>query len=203
MKERRVRNVINDIYKEGGYFTNEKDEIVKELANYFKNLLDESRKTIDKEELRRMIDYKILNDIASDLTEEVDAKEIKDTLFVMNNNKAPVLNGFGVYFFKAAWEVIGEDFIKAIRHFFTTGHLLKEVNYRTFALMPKCATPSFCKDFRLITCYNVIYKCITKIMANHLKKVLLSFINQAQGTFVEGRQIRDNILFYQELFLWV
>lgn len=48
MKGRRARNATNGIHKKDGAFTNEKDEIIKELVNYFKNLLDGPRKTINK-----------------------------------------------------------------------------------------------------------------------------------------------------------
>lgn len=83
-------------------------------------------------------------------------------------------------FFKLAWRIIGKDFMKVIQHFFTTGHMLKKVNYTILAFVPKCTYPSFYKDFRLIVCYNVIYKYMSKIMVNWLKSLLPLFMNQAQ-----------------------
>ncbi|KAK4382056.1 putative mitochondrial protein [Sesamum angolense] len=40
-------------------------------------------------------------------------------------------------FYKAAWPVIGEEVVKAILEFFTTGRLLKQVNTTILALIPK------------------------------------------------------------------
>lgn len=67
-------------------------------------------------------------------------------------------------------------------------------SYVILALVPKCSNPFFCKDLKPITYCNVVYKCITKIMVNCLKSLLPHFINQAQGVFMGGRRIGDNIL---------
>lgn len=54
-------------------------------------------------------------------------------------------------------------------------------------------------DFRPISCCNVLYKCILKIIANHLCVWLPHFINLNQSAFVKGRSIVDNILLCKEL----
>lgn len=89
MKGRRARNAINEIPKEDKTFTNEKEEIARELVNYLKNLLNERERIMNEEELRKNFDYKIPIDLANGLIEEVIAKEMKDICFAMNNNKAP------------------------------------------------------------------------------------------------------------------
>ncbi|GLT48179.1 hypothetical protein SLA2020_218200 [Shorea laevis] len=54
-------------------------------------------------------------------------------------------------------------------------------------------------EFRPISCCNLLYKCITKIIANRLKKCLPLFISNNQCAFVEGRLMVENILLAQEL----
>ena len=44
-----------------------------------------------------------------------------------------------------------------------------------------------------------MYKCISKLLCNRLKKVLPSVIDQSQGTFVSGRQLIFNVLMCQEV----
>jgi hypothetical protein len=71
-------------------------------------------------------------------------------------------------FFKSVWFVVGQDFIAAIKDFFVSSKLLTEVNATILTLVPKRVNPSTMGDFRPIACCNVVYKCITKIIANRM-----------------------------------
>ncbi|KAL0287981.1 UNVERIFIED_CONTAM: hypothetical protein Sradi_7112700 [Sesamum radiatum] len=54
-------------------------------------------------------------------------------------------------------------------------------------------------DYRPISCCNVIYKAITKIIADRLSTVLEHLIDRSQAAFVGGRSITDNIFLAQEM----
>lgn len=54
-------------------------------------------------------------------------------------------------------------------------------------------------QFRSISHCNVIYKMITKTIANRLRKVLDACIDEAQWAFVPGRQISENIIIAYKL----
>ncbi|WP_192819809.1 reverse transcriptase domain-containing protein, partial [Escherichia coli] len=54
-------------------------------------------------------------------------------------------------------------------------------------------------DFRPIACTNVIYKTITKIIASRMIPCLPGLIDPAQGAFVDGRLMLDNVFLAQEL----
>lgn len=89
--------------------------------------------------------------------------------------------------------------VRAIKSFFASGCLLREVNATAIALIPKVPNPTKLKDYRPISCCNTISKCISKIIANRIKPVLPHLEGKRQMAFVEGRRIGDNILFAQEL----
>ncbi|CAN1170357.1 Transposon TX1 uncharacterized 149 kDa protein [Linum perenne] len=102
-------------------------------------------------------------------------------------------------FFKHSWDIISVDVILAVRRFFEKCSLPKYVNSILLALVPKKFNAAEMKDYRIIACCNVIYKVISKVLANRLAKVLPSIINPAQTTFIKGRNIGDGILLAHEL----
>ncbi|GKF16686.1 sodium/hydrogen exchanger 6, partial [Tanacetum coccineum] len=60
-------------------------------------------------------------------------------------------------------------------------------------------TPVRINDYRPISCCNVLYKCISKIIANRVKEGLGDIVSINQSAFVPGRRNSDNILLTQEL----
>lgn len=67
-------------------------------------------------------------------------------------------------------------------------------NTIAFVLIPKGENPGSMQDYRPIDLCNVIYKILSKALANRLKRVLPHIILEEQSTFVVGRSILDNVL---------
>ena len=112
--------------------------------------------------------------------------EIKNAFFSMHSNKAPGPDGYNSYFFKDSWAITGPSIVAAIKEFFLNRELLKESNTTLIALIPKVPNPSKMGEFRPISCYNIIYKCISKIIASRLQLILPDMVDQAQSAFCEG-----------------
>jgi hypothetical protein len=69
-----------------------------------------------------------------------------------------------------------------------------EINQTFIALIPKKMQPITPQDFRPITLCNVIYKIISKSLADRLKPHLPSYIDHSQAAFIKNRHISANII---------
>ncbi|XP_022002776.1 uncharacterized protein LOC110900170 [Helianthus annuus] len=142
---------------------------------------------------------KLERDVARHMVRPVTPDEVKRAMFSMGSDKAPGPDGFTAGFFKNAWPIVGDEVSKAVIDFFATGKLLRELNHTLIVLIPKTPSPSVVTDYRPIACCNVLYKCISKIVADRIKGVLNDIVSVNQSAFVPGRKISDNILLTQEL----
>lgn len=75
------------------------------------------------------------------------------------------------------------------------------MNATSIILIPKGFAPEGLSYFWPISCCNVLYKCITKVLANHLKTWLPNFISPNQLAFAQWMSISNNVLLCQEFVL--
>lgn len=71
--------------------------------------------------------------------------------------------------------------------------------YKFLIVIPKSENASTVKEFRPIACCTVIYKIISKVLANRIQGVLDTVICESQSAFIRGRMIFDNIIISHEL----
>ena len=90
--------------------------------------------------------------------------------------------------------MLREEVIGAVRNFFDEGVMPEGVNNTSIVLIPKKDKPDELKDFRPISLCNVIYKIVSKCLANRIRPFLQEFISPTQSAFIPGRLITDNTL---------
>jgi hypothetical protein len=113
--------------------------------------------------------------------------------------KAPGPDGMSAVFYQTYWDIVGPEVPQAIFSILRLGYMLHKINYTHIALVPKMKNPERITDSRPISLCNVIYKIVSKILANRLKKILPYVISESQSVFVLGRLITDNVLVAFEL----
>ena len=72
---------------------------------------------------------------------------------------------------------MGDTVVDAMLDFLNIGHMLLDINHTYIVLIPKVKNPEKMSNFRPISLCNVIYKIISKVLANRLKQVLLNIIS--------------------------
>lgn len=99
-------------------------------------------------------------------------EELCSTIWGMNREKVPSLDGFNLCFFRASWDVIKEDLLGTVNNFIRSGRLLRSVNHTTLKLIPKGAALEGFSDIRPISLCNVLYRIISCLLAVWLKPIL-------------------------------
>ena len=86
------------------------------------------------------------------------------------------------------------DVHQAILSSLNSSALLKYINHTFITLIPKVNNPERVSNFQLISLCNMIYKIVSKVIANRLEPMLHSIISDTQSVFIANRLITDNIL---------
>ena len=133
------------------------------------------------------------------LKAEYTEEEIKEALDGMGDLKAPGADGMPAIFFKRYWSTVGEQVVSEVLHVLRGGRMPEGWNDTIVVLIPKVQNPDKMKDLRPISLCNVVYKLISKVIANRLKTILGKLVSPNQSAFVPGRLISDNTILAYEI----
>ncbi|XP_031096925.1 uncharacterized protein LOC116001176 [Ipomoea triloba] len=134
-----------------------------------------------------------------DFNKAITITEVHKALTDMAPFKAPGPDGFHAAFYQRMWSIVGESVFKLVKEAFDSGSLPPGLNDTLLVLIPKVKSPETVRQFKPISLCNVSYKIITKTITNRLKGILPSLVGPYQSSVVQGHQISDNILIYQEI----
>lgn len=80
--------------------------------------------------------------------------------------KAPGPDGLRVVFFQKHWQSVKMRVISICLHILNEKGIIAPLNHTYIALIPNIGKPTKVIDFRPISLYNVLYRIVTKIIAN-------------------------------------
>ena len=112
-----------------------------------------------------------------DLAKPYTVEEVEYAIKEMSLLKAPGLDSMPSLFYQTYWTDVGMGVSQVVFSNINNGSLLKYVNHTFITLIPKVKNPKRVTEFRPISLCNVIYKIISKVIANRLKPILNSIIS--------------------------
>jgi hypothetical protein len=191
--QRQRRNAIEQVMDGRGNMCTTAETIEKAFVSFYDNLFTSARPN-NMENCTDAIRSKVSDVMNCNLMAEFTNEEVKQALYQMAPTKAPGPDGFTMGFYQQHWDTVGPEVCETVLHFFNSSHMNGPLNFTNIVLIPKNNNPASVSEYRPISLCNVLYKIISKVLANRLKLILPSLISPYQSAFLTGRLITDNIL---------
>ena len=176
-----------------GVWHDDQETTEKLILDYFKSIYNSNQATSFDESLDA-VEERMTPEMNEELQKEFKAVEVLNALKQMHPTKAPGPDGMSPIFYQKYWNIVGPSVTNCVLQALNTGTMPKDINKTYICLIPKTKNPQKITEFRPISLCNVIYKLISKVLANRLKKVLHGVIDEAQSAFVPGRMITNNVI---------
>lgn len=110
----------------------------------------------------------------------------------MKENTSPRPDNIFVEFYQKHWSLVKNDIIELERKFVRGRMSMKYFNSMMLTLIPKVHTPTKMVHYRPISCINMIYKNVYKMLVERIAHGIPYLISKNQSAFVHGRLIYDN-----------
>ena len=164
----RRRNSIRSI-SNGGRLVKE-PEIKKGLVGAFQSLLSASNNWCPP---FLNLPYNLIGkDQAAKLEEMFTEEEILAAVSGLNGDKAPSPNGFPLAFWSFSWDFVKDEVMGFFGEFFEHNQFVNSLNATFLVLVPKGNTVEDLKDLIPISLVGSLYKILTKVLANRIKRVM-------------------------------
>ena len=128
------------------------------------------------------------------LTTPFTENEFQEAIFNMHQDKSSRPDGLNPAFYHRIWNELGGEIFTIASSWLASGSFPHELNVIHIILAPKGDNPAIMKDLRPISLCNVLYKIISKVLANRLGPLIDKWIYPEQAAFILSCSIMDNAL---------
>ncbi|XP_030963604.1 uncharacterized protein LOC115984727 [Quercus lobata] len=187
------RNSISELRDSHGVLFSGEENVSAMIVDFYTKLFSSSNPS-GLETVVQHTKRVVSADMNVGLIEEFTRLEVETALKQMAPLKAPGPNGMPPIFFQHYWDSIGDDVVKVVLFCLNTSDVLPGLNHTFITLIPKVKSPELIYEFLPIALCNVLYKLVSKVLANRLKRVLPQIISESQSAFQLDKAISDNIL---------
>uniref|UniRef100_A0A803PV25 Reverse transcriptase domain-containing protein n=1 Tax=Cannabis sativa TaxID=3483 RepID=A0A803PV25_CANSA len=198
---RRKKNEIKGLQDHMGVWQDDKVLVCRIVEDYYEKLFTSS--DINESVLNEVLSVvqpKVSSVMNNDLLAEFGEEEVIRAVKEMNPTKAPGADGLPALFYQKFWSKLKVDVVAVSLNVLNNGADLQCLNDTVVALIPKVDKPQRIEEFRPISLCNVIYKIVSKCLANRMRVSLGSVVSDSQSAFLKGRLIHDNaIVGYESL----
>lgn len=176
-----------------GELCNDDESISRILVDYYQQLFTSSNPALVDEVVEKIL-CSISDEMNGELLADFTREEVVVALNQIEPLKAPGLDGLPPLFFQYFWQEVGDDVTEAVLSCLSTGVIPPSINRTFIALIPKVKSPSKVSEFRPSSLCNIIYKLVSRVVANRMKGLLPLIISDSQSAFQFDKAISDNIL---------
>ena len=196
--ERRKQNTILGIWDSRGRWCDGQENIAQAAIDYFNNIYA-SASSSEIDEIIDAIPTRVTEEMNQNLNRNFTREEVAIALKQIHPTKAPGPDGMSAIFYQKYWSIVGSSITNMVLNVLNNNLSMACLNKTNIALIPKVNNPKRMTDFRPISLCNVVYKLISKTIANRFKVILPHIISENQSAFIPDRLITDNVLVAFEL----
>ena len=198
---RKSINTIHEVRSSHGIWVNTFKEKTKAVVEHFQDLFKEPAGCPIGEmlEVLDLFPRAIIEEMNDELTKDILEEEIKQVLHSFQKGKSPSLDGLTLEVFLGFYDLIKKDILALVQESRKSRKLLGSMNSTFIALIPKKQKCEAFEDYRPISCCNMIYKMIAKIIAQRIKPILSKVITEDQFGFLQNKKILDAVSIAQEV----
>ena len=112
----------------------------------------------------------------------------------MHPGKSPGPDRLNPFFYQKIWPFVGDEVVRACSSWTKYGIFPSHLIATDVVLVPKFENPTSMKDMPPISLCNVLYKIMSKVIANRLKILMPNIIFEEHAAFVPGKYKIENVL---------